>query len=449
MRVSRARWWTAVGAVVVAAGLSSGARAEVVELKALEKRALERHFSLRAGDARTRAAEAGVREAKSGYMPHVGLNVDSNLGPGRQILYVRGGKTRADAESSTHSQTIAVQGVAVGTQNGALLPYWRSTANLVLGTNLYDFGRTAAAVAASRAKYEAASAEQELTRAQVVSNVRQAYLSWLSSHELHRLSSSGSEDSARRTERVNALIQEGARPRGDFAPVESDRLLSELELERSVGELESARMLLEATVGEPLPANAEPDLNVLEVRVDASVTPKVDPSLRMLAYQRAATAATARMQRKAGAPVISASAAAGVGVQTKIDENTFKALPSYAVGLGLSVPIWDGGGSRAGAAATEARADELRIRLESAEVDRHQERARARLDAQHAQNREATALKLVEICKTRVADTEAGYELGAMQFDQVQQARSMLRRAETEVVLAKVARAEAVLRFAP
>ena len=92
---------------------------------------------------------------------------------------------------------------------------------------------------------------------------------------------------------------------------------------------------------------------------------------------------------------------------------------------------------------------ELRIRLEGSELDRQQEKARARLDAQHAEKREGTALKLVEICKTRVADTEAGYELGAMQFDQVQQARTMLRRAENEVVLARVARAEAVLRFAP
>ena len=449
MRVTttlRSRWCAGFAAALLAASLCSTASAEVVELKALEKRALERHFSLRAASARERAAEAGVREARSGYMPHVGVNVDSVLGPGRKLITIRG----IDRVSGKPVD-VTVQGVnALDAPGGSpLTPQWRTTASVVMGTNLYDFGRTGAAVAASRARYASAGADQELTRAQVVSGVRQAYLTWLSSHELHRLSASGSEDSARRTERVNALIQEGARPRGDFAPVESDRLLSELELERAVGELDGARMLLEATVGEPLPLNAEPDLHVLEVHPDTAAPVKVDPALQMLVHQRAAMEATARLQRKAGAPIISANASAGIGVQRNFDDRSTHVLPSYAVGLGLSLPIWDGGGSRASAAASEARADELRIRLEGAEVDRQHEKARARLDAQHAEKREATATKLVEICKTRVADTEAGYELGAMQFEQVQQARTMLRRAETEVVLAKVARAEAVLRFAP
>ncbi|MDB4986206.1 MAG: outer rane efflux protein [Myxococcaceae bacterium] len=442
MRVRR----TVVAAAVLAASWCSTASAEVVELKALEKRALERHFSLRAADARTRAAEAGVREAKSGYMPHAALNVDSNLGPGRNIITVLD-------ENGHKSLVQGINAVQPGEKRVGpppLLPQWRNTANVVLGVNLYDFGRTGAAVAASRAKYAAAGAEQDLTRAQVLGSVRQAYLTWLSSHELHRLSASGSDDSVRRTERVNALIQEGARPRGDFAPVESDRLLAELELERSVGDLEGARMVLEQTVGERLPAGAEPDLTVLDVRVASTADPKSDPSLQMLVHQRAAMEATARMQRKAGAPVISTSVLVGAGVQNNFEgDKSLKLLPSYAVGLGLSVPLWDGGGSKASSAASEARADELRIRLENSENDRQQEKTRARLDAEHAAKREATALKLVDICKTRVSDTEAGYELGAMQFDQVQQARTMLRRAETEVVLAKVARAEAVLRFAP
>ncbi len=124
-------------------------------------------------------------------------------------------------------------------------------------------------------------------------------------------------------------------------------------------------------------------------------------------------------------------------------------LPSYAVGLAMAIPLWDGGGNHAAAEATEAQADELRLRLESTESDRNFERRRADLDAEHALARQQTAEKLREVCAARVTDVEAGYELGAMQFDQVQQARSMLRRAETEVVLARVARAEAILRFAP
>ena len=89
------------------------------------------------------------------------------------------------------------------------------------------------------------------------------------------------------------------------------------------------------------------------------------------------------------------------------------------------------------------------MRLEGAEREQAQARERARLDAEHAARRELTAQKLREVCAARVADAEAGYELGALQFEQVQQARTLLRRAETEIVMAKVARAEAVLRVAP
>ena len=452
MRVRR----TVVAVAVTCAAMCSTAHAEVVELKALEKRALERHFSLRAADARTRAANAGVDEARAGYKPHFGVNIDSNLAPGRKIIQIPSfdkdtGLPNRDANGNVEKGSY-VQGVnALSKSNAAsaFYPQWRTTTNLVIGTNIYDFGRTNAAVNASLARLESANADHEVTRAQVLSSVRQAYLNWLSAHELHRLSESGTSDSQQRTQRVTALIQEGARPRGDLAPVESDRLLSELELERSTGDLEGARMLLERTVGEPLPANAEPQLAVLDVVPARDNPAAIDPSLRMLAAQRAATEATARLQRKAQSPVISASAGAGFGTQLDVASGHANVLPSYIVGLGVSIPIWDGGATSASAAATQARADELRLRVESEEIDRRQDRIKARLDAEHAQNRENTALQLVEVCKTRVADTEAGYELGAMQFEQVQQARGMLRRAETEVVLAKVARAEAVLRFAP
>jgi outer membrane protein TolC len=132
-----------------------------------------------------------------------------------------------------------------------------------------------------------------------------------------------------------------------------------------------------------------------------------------------------------------------------VQPHAFRIFPSYQVGVGLSIPIWDGGGSSASADATDARVDELRLRAEDAEAERNQQHAKAALEAEHALKRRATAEQLIEVCKARVNDTETGYAMGAMQFDQVQQARSMLRRAETELVMAKVARTQALLRTAP
>jgi outer membrane protein len=443
--------------VLIGVGVTSSAAAEVVPLAELEKRALERHVAVLASAARERAAAAGVREARSGYMPHVGMQVDANAQPGRRIWQVNAidPDERDLPVDDQRTTPILVQGtnaldpnandrVKKEQRRNALTPVFRTTALVQLTSTLYDFGRTASSVAVSRARLEATKAENEVTRAEVVAVVRGAYLTWLSSVELHRIAAQATADGQQRSHRVSALITEGARPRGDLAPVEADRLLSELELERALADMEEARMALEYAVGEPLSPTAEPDLKLLELQVASSAT-AADPHLRLLVFQRAVYEATARLQRKAGMPAFTAGLGAGVGVQP----DPLRYLPSYQVGVGLSIPIWDGGGSAASAAATDARVEELRLRLEDAEAERNQEHAKATLQSEHALKRQATAQQLIEVCKARVTDTETGYEMGAMQFDQVQQARSMLRRAETELVMAKVAHTEALLRTAP
>jgi outer membrane protein TolC len=433
---------------LLSVGVASRAMAEVVPLAELEKRALERHVSLLAGEARERAAEAGVREAWSNYMPRAGIQVDANAQPGRNLFRVNALNVQDQPEPILVQGANALyEGAGFTAKKRAVLPVFRTTALLQLTATLYDFGRTAAGVAVSRARLEATQAETDVTRSQVVAMVRGAYLTWLSAVELHRIAANASADGTKRSERVTALISEGARPRGDLAPVEADRLLSMLELERALADMEDARLALEYAVGDPLPPSAEPDLKLLDSQV-RNTAARPDPQLRLLVFQRAVFEATSRLQRKAGMPALTAGLAAGIGVQPQPD-NPVRYLPAYQAGLGLSIPIWDGGGSRASADATDARVDELRLRLEDAEAERNQEHAKAAMDAEHALKRSTTAQQLIEVCKARVADTETGYELGAMQFDQVQQARSMLRRAETELVMAKVAHTEALLRTAP
>jgi outer membrane protein TolC len=429
--------------------VASSAAAEVVPLADLEKRALERHVSVLASQARERAAEAGVREAWSNYMPRAGVQVDANAQPGRNFFRVTPVGALNDGDDIyVQGANAFTRGADTEVKRRAIRPVFRTTALLQLTSTLYDFGRTAAGVAVSRARLDATKAENDVTRAEVISAVRGAYFTWLSAVELHRIAAEASSDGQQRSERVSSLITEGARPRGDLAPVEADRLLSLLELERATSDMEEARVALEYAVGEDLPEAAEPDLGLLERPVTGAASTRSDPQLRLLAFQRAVYEATARLQRKAGMPAFSAGAAGGFGVQP-VPNGQARFLPSYQVGVGLSIPIWDGGGSDASADATEARVDELRLRLEDAEAERNQEHAKAALQAEHALKRKATAQQLIEVCKSRVTDTETGYAMGAMQFDQVQQARSMLRRAETELVMAKVSHTEALLRTAP
>jgi outer membrane protein TolC len=51
----------------------------------------------------------------------------------------------------------------------------------------------------------------------------------------------------------------------------------------------------------------------------------------------------------------------------------------------------------------------------------------------------------VQSCRTRVSQLEEGYPLGAASLVEVVDARAQLQRAETELVLARALRAEALL----
>lgn len=427
---------------------TSVAQAEVVKLATLEQVALEKHALLQAGALRERAAAAEIREAESAYMPRIGMNVGANAAPGRVLRRL----PTADGDLFV-SATPALKKSSLGE---ALTPQPRAEVSVELGANLYDFGRTQAAVAAGRARHRATKADQALTRAQVIESVRALYLTWLSAHELHRIAATASDDAARRGERVAALIAEGARPRTDLPPVDAERLLTELERERAEGNLESARRSLEQSVGEELPADAEPDLALLQpsaAPADGADVP--DPALRSLAHQREALLAAARLQRKQRAPLLSTSLAVGAyGQMTsrpsdrdgEKEVKKFMPFPLYAVGLSLTVPLWDGGESAAAAEAAEARAAELGVHLASSEREQQHEIERARRDQEHAAKRQALAEQLLAVSRKRFEDVEAGYQLGVMQFEHVQSARELMRRAETELVLAKVAGAEAALR---
>jgi outer membrane protein TolC len=121
-------------------------------------------------------------------------------------------------------------------------------------------------------------------------------------------------------------------------------------------------------------------------------------------------------------------------------------FPLYGAGLTLNIPLWDGGNTKA-AAAAHARADEARANLAEFEQERAFEQSQAELDRDSALTRLGTAEELVSVCAARLKDAEDGYELGVSSIDLIAQARSLLRRAETEALLARVDHAAARLRM--
>ncbi|MBI2897604.1 MAG: TolC family protein [Deltaproteobacteria bacterium] len=405
--------------------LSAGA--DVVRLEDLEARAVRDRPTLEASHARVRRARAAIDRAESAYYPTLSIGADASLQPGGEIVDVGG---------------VLVQGSRALGESGALDPNPRYGVVMGLRGTLYDFGRTAAATQAARAQRGAARAEERARRVEIVRAVRSAYMAWTAAHELGGVAGQTVTDAGARRTRVEALIQEGARPEADLAPVQADEALARLEAARARGELARARLALEQAVGGPLAPGATPDASVLSRSASEEArSERPDPSLVALERQREAARATARIHDRRTRPILTAAAEGGVhGV---VDDF----FPAYRATLSISVPLWDGGAGAASEAAASAEAAELAARAGELREARRGEELAARADQASAEERLAIARELVDVSQTRLRQAEERYDLGSGNIESIATARSALRRARSEVVLARVARAEAALRL--
>lgn len=402
----------------------------VVTLTELVQRALTARPALDADAAQVAAAEADVRRVQSAYHPSISLEAQASIAPGRQLRDLGG-----------PGDSFLVSGTPAGSDPAVLSPQARYGVSLDLRSHIYDFGRTAASVDASRAARNAVAANGEVAKLQIVQAVRAAYLAWVAASELAKISAAAAADASERRKRVEALIAERVRPSSDLAPATSDELLARLECDRAEGQVAQAQLTLEATVGSALPANAAPDGALLETQPSRSESG--DPERRALELQRDASLANAEAQEHLYSPSIGVQASAGMTAQNE------RLFPIYSLGVGFSLPLWTGGGDHAAADAARARGRAISAQIREHEAGRDHLQRAAQLDAEHAARRLATAEALLAACRVRVDEAEASHQLGGGDIESIGAARTMLHRAEIEVVLAKVARADASLRLSP
>lgn len=400
-----------------------------VRLARLETQALHARPWRRLTDARVQEARARIQIARAAYAPTLNLQSDVSLTPGQRIVDLQGYKVNA--------------AFPLG-QSGAFKPATRYGVMLDLRGNLYDFGRTSAAVAAAEAQARAEHAERRGSERQTVLDVRAGYLRWLTAHALWSIAQRAEQAAAERLARTRAALDEGARPPADVTAAESGEGFAQLELERARADLESAREDLSVVASVELDEAAFPADDLLHVvanGAEQASSPKAPPDTRVhaLREQRSAAQASARVHDHAFQPVLSANAQAGV---QGLNNNLF---PVYRVGVSVVVPLWDGGAERANRAQSQARAAQLGAQAEQLERGLERAEQRRRMLLRQAERRIGVAEKLVEVCSARLSQLEDGWTLGAASYADLSDARSALSRAQTELVLAQTMRAQARL----
>jgi outer membrane protein TolC len=425
------RWPLCFASLVIASMFARTAAADVVRLQDLEARARLVRPAIRAQHAEVGAARADAAFARSAYSPTIMVNADVSGSPGGHLVNV--------VDSSSKEQYLVAGSKTIG-NTGALVPEVRYGGTIALTGRLYDFGRTRSATTAADASVVAASAGETAARDRVVSEVRGAYLDWLGAELLHIASLRALTNARSRLEVVQARVDSGTRPHSELAPAQYDTQLAELDENESRRQVTTARLSLEQAVGAPLPRGGTPDTALLDAAPPRQFTAQT-ANIVALAKEGTAALAMARFHDRESNPVLTATAEAGIRGQLA------DVFPTYRAGIALSLPISDGGASAARAARSRSEASALEAREREAESTARSERDRAASDWERSVERVRLAEALYATAVARARDTADRYSLGQDPLERLLDADAGVTRAEREVLLGKLARADAALRL--
>lgn len=420
---------------MVVALYGAGAHADVLRLEELERRVLANNTHIDAQQAKLRRARAEEELARAARRPSVVARADGTLAPGGQLV------TLYDQENSP----FLVSGSRPFGDSDAFVPQARYSAGVGAGMTLYDFGRTARALEAARAKINAEQAGAEQVRHQLVLDVREAYARWLGADQSWRVASEQLERLETWRGAIDQLIAEGARPAADGALARFEEQRAALGVHRAVSGRDVARRALAALTESELPEDATPDSGLLETtdKAEPAPPPSETPTTRWLERQRRAAAAGARALETRDSPVLAGSAEIGIRGQAS------ELFPVYRLSVSLSVPLWDGGQQRARAAMQRAEADELATQLEAAERAEREQTERLRTELRVRSEELELALTMLRSAELLLSQAEERYQLGGGGFEPVLDAQRRLAEAELEVLDARIARLSALLASSP
>jgi outer membrane protein TolC len=399
------------------------ARAEVVRLADLEARALAQRPELAASQARIRQAGAEIDIARSAYYPQLSANIDASIAPGSELITYRAG-----------GREYLISGTQTLEEPGAFVPQPRYGASLAARGSLYDFGRTDSAIAAARAKQRASEADERARAQSLLWEVRAAYLRWAVAHALWEIAEGAQAAARARADRVAGLIAEGAAPAASQTPAASQANAAALEAERAALELDAAKLELGFLSARDLGPEAVPEPQLLATASQPAAAADTDGESAVVeAIEAARAAAEARraMEARAQRPVLGYRLNAGVQGQDA------KLFPVYALGIGLSLPLWDGGATAAAEAAASAAAAELSAQAEVERARQKHQSARRTLHASHAEKLLVLAEQALALADKRMAQLEGGETLGEAAQEALAEADVARTRARAELVQAQ------------
>ena len=378
-------------------------------LKEAREIALRNHPKISEAELLALASKQSVVEARSGFLPNVMFNA-----------------TAVDAlESNTR--------LAAGGLNNPSV-YDREADGLTVSQLLTDFGRTAHLVNSSRSYSRAQEENTEATREEILLQVDVAFFTALKAQSILAVAQQTLETRQLMLDQVTALATNKLRSDLDlsFAKVayEEGNLLvakAQNDLEEAFAELTTVlgdrEKRVYRLIEQSTPVKPPVDTSGL---VDMALSNR--PDLARLRLEHEASVQYARAQKELRYPVISAIGSGGL---IPVRDTSHFEDRYAAVGVNLSLPLFDGGLNAAKHSEAELQSEAAGEKLRDAENTAIHDVRAAGLNVNYAWERMDLTKKLFENASHAYDLAEARYKLGSSSIVEFSQAQ--LSKTEAEI----------------
>lgn len=387
-------------------------------LEAARQRAVQTHPRLTVAQLRALVAQEAAAESRAGFFPALALNA-TTVAAGQQI-------TRIGSGGLSNSQIFDHTGVGA-----------------TLSMTVFDFGRTSSLAGAAKKRAQAAEADRQATRAQLLLEVDAAYFNALRARAVRAVAEKNLSSRETVLQRTSVFAQNQLKSELEvrFARVGVDE--ARLLVDEAAKDLRVQLVILGNLIGQP---ELSPGVKLEEgdspVALPSDAAPLVQLALTQrpeLAKQRLegeASREQARAARAARLPAVSLLGAAGFVLN---DDPRFD--HRYAAGgININLPLFAGGLYRARQRQAELQASAAEAVLTDQQNAVAREVRLAWLEANSAQQRIALTASLRD-------NAEAALVLARSRFEQGLSSIVELNQAEFAQISADIAHATALYTY--
>ena len=427
-------------ALLIAAATLAARQAEptsVLTVGQAVELALKSYPSILVSQEELNAAAAGIRLARTAYLPRIDMGAQLNRATRNQVFGLL----------LPQSTIPSITGPLLGT-NG-LGSVWGSAAGMLVNWEPFDFGARRAGVAAANAKRTQQEATLKRTEFDVVVAAADAYVTLMAAQETVKAAQAGVDRATELNRTTGALVNAQLRPGADGSRAQAEFAAAKTQFIQAQEAVEVARANLARFVGLDPSRIMVAAAPLLRLPPEQNVAPQ-DTASNPLALEQNATVnqltAQLKILERSYFPrfyLQGAAFARGTGA-----ESNGGALPglnglapttqNYGIGFSVSFPVFDLPALRAKEAEESAS-----IRAERARYQQIMTDLKARWNAAVATLAGARSVAQntpVEVAAARAATAQATarYQAGLEGIDPVAEAQRLLTQAEIDDALARL-----------